>query len=106
MPTYHFTISSNDTFSLDKSTHSYVLDRGQSLLKNLTLHNILVYTKCGGKAICGYCRIKILSGHKYCNKPVSEEKIILNEQELKQGWRLVSMANLYDVNSHVFNHKN
>ncbi|MCU7800049.1 MAG: 2Fe-2S iron-sulfur cluster binding domain-containing protein [gamma proteobacterium symbiont of Lucinoma myriamae] len=52
------------------------------------LHSVDTASKCGGKAICGCCRVKILSGHKYCNKPVSEERVILNKQELKQGWRL------------------
>lgn len=88
MQTYYLTISSDESSLVNNSSHSYALERGQTILKNFMLQGIKTKAKCGGKAICGECRIKVLAGSKNCNKPVSEEKIILKKQELKQGWRL------------------
>lgn len=67
---------------------SYPIERGQTLLKNLLIHNISTQSKCGGKAICGHCRVKVLSSQSHCNKPVAEEKTILSELQIEQGWRL------------------
>ena len=66
----------------------YRLERGQTLLKNLLLNEITTNSKCGGKAICGHCQVQIISGRKYCNKPVAEEKAQLTGLQIKQGWRL------------------
>jgi len=66
----------------------YPIERGQTVLKNLLLHGISTQSKCGGKAICGHCRVKVLSTQSHCNKPVAEEKIILGEHQIEQGWRL------------------
>lgn len=76
------------SFTIDNSGQSYPLKRGYSLLNNLLLNNILSQSKCGGKAICGRCRIKITKGIKHCNKPLPEEQVILSDEQLKQGWRL------------------
>ena len=67
---------------------AYPLEKGQSLLKNLMLNGIKSHSKCGGKAICSNCKIQVISGNQYCNKPVAEEKIHLSELQLKHGWRL------------------
>jgi len=88
MQSFHFTIFNNEFSLADTSAQTYRLNRGQTLLKNFQQYNITTRAKCGGKAICGRCRIKILSGHEYCNKAIPEENIILTRQELDQGWRL------------------
>lgn len=81
---------------------SYPIERGQTLLKNMLLNNISTQSKCGGKAICGHCRVKVLSGQSHCNKPVAEEKIILNELQIEQGWRLACQLHcLRDINAYV-----
>ncbi len=66
----------------------YQIKKGQTLLNNLLLNNIHTQSKCGGKAICGYCRVKVLAGQKHCNKPLAEEKNILSKLQIEQGWRL------------------
>ncbi len=79
------------TFFNDKESASgqvFPLVRGKTLLNNMLLHSVVTHSKCGGKAICGRCRIKILSQQDHCNKPVEEEKFILNESQIEQGWRL------------------
>lgn len=76
------------SFTIDNTGQSYPLKRGYSLLNNLLLNNIVSHSKCGGKAICGRCRIKITHGLEHCNKPLAEEQVILTNEQLKQGWRL------------------
>ena len=63
-------------------------NRAYSLLNNFQLNDIATHGKCGGKAVCGDCRVKIMSGLNYCNKPVAQEKMHFSEAELEQGWRL------------------
>ena len=70
------------------SGKSYPLNSARSLSTNLALNQLNTNGKCGGKAICGQCRIQIISGHKSCNQANAEEKVHLSEQELKNGWRL------------------
>lgn len=76
------------SFTVLNTRQTYKLKCGHNLLNNLLLHNIKTHAKCGGKAICGRCRVKISCGLNYCNKPAAEEKVVLTELELEQGWRL------------------
>ena len=76
------------SFTIDNAEQTYPLKRGYSLLNNLLLNNIVTHSKCGGKAICGRCRIKITAGIEHCNKPLPEERGILNSEQIDQGWRL------------------
>ncbi len=85
MKTYAITFIDNKEYA---SGQTFQLDRGKSLLNNMLLHNISTHSKCGGKAVCSRCRVKILSDQNYCNKPVKEEKIIFNQVQIEQGWRL------------------
>lgn len=81
---------------------AYPLERSQNLLKNLLINRITTFSKCGGKAICGGCRVKITAGHRYCNKPVAEEKVHMTEQQLEQGWRLACQVFcLRDINVYL-----
>lgn len=66
----------------------YSLQRSQSILKNLQLYQYPSQAKCGGKAICSLCRVKVLAGARHCNKPVAEELNRLSTEQLNQGWRL------------------
>jgi Na+-transporting NADH:ubiquinone oxidoreductase subunit NqrF len=48
-----------------------------------------IFNKCGGKGICGKCRIKVLNPEERgIRKPNETEKRHLSEEELKQGFRL------------------
>lgn len=99
MADYLYTLVDNDN-STDQI--SYPLNRGQSLLKNLLHNDILTHSKCGGKAVCGLCRVKVTSIQKFCNKPVSEEIIHLGELQIKQGWRLAcQLYSLKDISLYI-----
>jgi ferredoxin len=64
------------------------LKKGFTLFNNLVFNNIQTYAQCGGKAMCGRCRVKITDGSKYCSAPVQEEILLLGKDNIAQGWRL------------------
>jgi len=80
--------TNSPSFTLENTQQIFDLNRGYSLLNNLLLNDVTSHAKCGGKAVCSRCRIKITSGLEYCNKPVAEEKVLLTQEELNEGWRL------------------
>ena len=82
------TITVFNSTTTTETGNSYPFDRGQSVFKNFLLNHIPIQSKCGGKAICGYCRVKIVSGQKHCNKPLIEEYNKLGKEQIAQGWRL------------------
>lgn len=59
-----------------------------SLLNNFLVNGSPIHTVCGGKAICGCCRIKIIAGQKFMSKPNKFEQAKLGDTLLKEGWRL------------------
>lgn len=40
----------------------FTVEGGDYLINYLNKHDIYVPSSCGGKAICGYCRVKVLKG--------------------------------------------
>ena len=57
---------------------------GASLLFAAIKAGITINTPCGGKGICGKCRVVILPAPP----PTPQEKRILSEKEIEKGWRL------------------
>jgi ferredoxin len=93
---YRFTIFTDKNQDTLSNAHSYDIHQGQTLLKNFMIHQITTRAQCGGKAICGACRIKVLSGSEFCSQPMSAEKNRLTRAELSEGWRL--SCQLYCLN--------
>lgn len=61
---------------------------GLSLLNNFLTNDIPIHTVCGGKAMCGCCRIRIIAGEKGVN-PISNAEIHKLGKDLAEaGWRL------------------
>lgn len=83
---------SSPSFTLENNGATYPLKRGYTILNNLLFNNIISAAKCGGKAMCGRCRVLIIEGQSYCNKPNAEEKAHLSERQLNEGWRLACQA--------------
>ena len=59
-----------------------------SLLNNFLVQGAPVHTVCGGKALCGCCRIKIIAGQESMSKPNKFEQEKLGVALLNEGWRL------------------
>ncbi|MCU7835631.1 MAG: 2Fe-2S iron-sulfur cluster binding domain-containing protein [gamma proteobacterium symbiont of Taylorina sp.] len=96
MNEYFFTLSASDS-----PEKKYPLNTAYSLLNNLTFNHITSKGKCGGKAVCGCCRIQITSGQDKCNPPLAEEKVYFTQIELDQGWRLACQT--YCLRNIAFN---
>lgn len=63
----------------------FVVQGGSSLLVNLTDNGISVNSSCGGKATCGYCKIKVLSGG---GQILPTEEIFMSRDEKRDDMRL------------------
>lgn len=85
---YSLTVLTDGQPFLENLQQTYVLQRGLTLFNNLALNGVKTQAKCGGKGLCGGCRIKIVSQQKYCNTLKNEEKGMLSQQEINDGWRL------------------
>lgn len=58
---------------------------GESLLSSLRKNNIFIPAACGGRSMCGYCKLKIVKGAK---EPSNMDKKWIEEDELEEGYRL------------------
>ncbi len=58
---------------------------GDNLLSYLNQNKIFIPSACGGKATCGFCKVKALSG---AGKILPTEEVYITRQEKEQGIRL------------------
>lgn len=58
---------------------------GDNLLSYLNQNKIFIPSACGGKATCGFCKVKVLTG---ADKILPIEQIYITGQEREQGIRL------------------
>ncbi len=69
----------------------YPLNASVSILNTLLRNGHSIMHRCGGKAQCGTCRIKIVEGAKM-NRPGPAEITRLGENVLKEGYRLACQS--------------
>ena len=65
---------------------------GESLLLLCQKAGIPVAANCGGKGICGKCRVRFLKGAPL---PTAQERRFFSPDELRQGYRLACLSRLY-----------
>ena len=63
------------------------IEKGQSLLEAIRKAGIRITSPCGGKGVCGKCLIK-LSTRTSNIDPTSIERSLLEEDDLREGYRL------------------
>lgn len=68
---------------------------GKNLLEVLNEHSFYVNSPCGGKGICGKCRVKIKEDHY---KPSGKELMLLGSDNIQKGFRL---ACYYDIDKDI-----
>jgi len=78
------------TFLPDKK--NIEVNKGTTTLEALERAGINIDTPCGGKGICGKCKILINKGITTAT-PIEEE--LLSEEEIKKGFRLACQAKLF-----------
>lgn len=65
---------------------------GESLLLLCQKAGIPVAANCGGKGICGKCRVRFLKGAPL---PTAQERRFFSPDELRRGYRLACLSRLY-----------
>ncbi|MFX1500274.1 MAG: ASKHA domain-containing protein [Promethearchaeota archaeon] len=76
-------ISRRVHFSSDLSLYEILLDL-----------DIPIKSICGGLGTCGKCKLSVQKGKKFLNPPTIIEKRYINEEELRNGWRLACQTKL------------
>lgn len=73
------------TVQQEDEAKEFTVQGGAFLLSNLTDNNINIPSSCAGKATCGYCKVKVLSG----GGPIlPTEEIFMSREERLSGVRL------------------
>ena len=58
---------------------------GDNLLSYLNMNKVFIPSACGGKATCGFCKVKVLSG---AGKILPTEEVYVTKREKEEGIRL------------------
>jgi len=78
------------TFLPDKK--NIKVNKGTSILEALEKVGMNINTPCGGKGICGKCKVLVKKGIA-TDAPIEEE--LLSEEEIKKGFRLACQTKLF-----------
>ena len=77
----------------DKEICSFYEDEGKKLLDILQDHDIHIFASCGGRGMCGKCKVKVTSGNI---TPGYEDRQFFDEGKIAEGWRLACKDVLTD----------
>lgn len=77
---------------------AFACEVGANLMRVLLENHIYVDNACGGRGLCGKCRVRVLSGEENLTGVTDEEKKLLSDDERKSGVRLCCMM---EVNGDV-----
>ena len=73
------------TVNQEDEQKEFLVQGGNYLLANLIENSIHISSSCGGKATCGYCKVKVLSG----GGPIlPTEELFMSREEKRDGLRL------------------
>ena len=70
--------------------YSYSQEKGESLLDILLSDNLFVDNPCGGKGLCGKCRVRMLGDNLPAPTPTEEK--LLSVEDLARGIRLACLV--------------
>lgn len=83
IPPVHVTVTEKS------GTYTMELKDQESIMDGLIRHGTYLSAVCGGKGICGKCRVKVTDG--YITPSVSDRRFF-TEEELEEGYRLSCLA--------------
>ncbi len=66
--------------------------KGASLVEAAGKAGIILETPCGGKGVCGKCRVRVAKGEVECTPACREQ---LSEDEIAQGYRLACQTHVH-----------
>lgn len=65
-----------------------VADSSHTLLELARCANIGLRGECGGKGVCGKCKVQVVKRNGLLNEPTRNERDVLTEDEIAEGYRL------------------
>lgn len=71
----------------------FLVHGGDYLLANLTENDVSINSPCGGKATCGYCKVRVLSGG---GQILPTEEIFMSREDRLIGMRLACQVKVKD----------
>jgi len=87
------------TIHEEDEAKEFTVEGGGFLLSSLTDHGIQINSSCGGKATCGYCKVRLLSGG---GQILPTEEIFMSRQEKLSGMRLACQVKIKeDLEIHI-----
>ncbi len=82
----------------DEEERSFVTEGGNSLLNILSDRKIFIPSACGGRATCGFCKLKLPEA----GAALPTELPMLSREEVKNGTRLICQVKVTsDLNLHI-----
>lgn len=72
-----------------KQQYKLRCEAGESILQVMLRNSIYLSAYCGGRGVCGKCKIRLLEGHLDITEP---DRKFFTEEELKEGYRLSCFA--------------
>jgi Na+-transporting NADH:ubiquinone oxidoreductase subunit F len=60
------------------------VEKGQTLLTSLWRHNVLVPSVCGGRGMCGVCKVRIVKGAEAIAMTPAEQKRLTDDERNRQ----------------------
>jgi len=69
-----------------KNGETYRVPSGEDVFHTLHGVHVFIPSLCGGKGVCGKCKVRVLSGAS--TEPNEKEKKKLSNEERAEGWRL------------------
>lgn len=74
-----------------KNEQSEILEEQVLLSEWLRERNVVAVYDCGGKGLCGKCKVRVVEG---AMKPTAQEKKYFSDEELQQGYRLACQTRI------------
>jgi len=67
---------------------------GENLFSSLREAGYYFPSSCGGRGLCGRCKVRVLEGAEALSPPSAAEERLLTPEELSEGWRLACQASV------------
>jgi len=86
--------SKNIVIDFEPISRRVLLTSDISVYDLLSELSIPIRSICGGVGTCGKCKIFIQKGKEYLTPPSDAEKNFVDQEELKEGWRLACQSRI------------
>jgi len=72
-----------------------IFKKGTTILEAAIKLGVDISSICGGRGLCGKCKVKVIKGYEHLNPLEESEKKFLTAEEVKEGYRLACLAKVY-----------